>query len=165
MNTHPNFVPIPDGTIFNSWTVHEHHQHGTYRCTCICGLEKQISAVELRSGKRKACRSCSTRRPDSGFREVLSSYRGNAKRRDLDFRLSEEQVLSLLSSPCSYCGLPHSMSCKEIKYNGIDRRNNSLGYIIENCVPCCKICNHMKCELTEEEFLAHVKRIREHRSL
>lgn len=43
--------------------------------------------------------------------------------------------------------------------NGIDRKNNSRGYSIINCVPCCTTCNMMKKTLGYEEFLEHCNKI------
>jgi 5-methylcytosine-specific restriction endonuclease McrA len=39
-----------------------------------------------------------------------------------------------------------------IPHNGIDRKNNSLEYTLENCVPCCRQCNFAKQGLSEIEF-------------
>lgn len=40
---------------------------------------------------------------------------------------------------CYYCKM------KDKKYlNGIDRLNNSIGYMRNNTVPCCDICNNLK---------------------
>jgi hypothetical protein len=42
---------------------------------------------------------------------------------------------------------------------GIDRRDNSVGYLISNCAPCCKNCNLAKRDMSEAEFLRWVARI------
>ena len=42
---------------------------------------------------------------------------------------------------------------------GIDRIDSSIGYVVENCVPCCTLCNRMKSNLSGREFIAHVDRI------
>ncbi|HEC67150.1 MAG TPA: hypothetical protein ENI23_17875 [bacterium] len=42
---------------------------------------------------------------------------------------------------------------------GLDRVDNKKGYELENCVPCCKICNSMKMTMDKDEFLKHIKRI------
>ena len=49
------------------------------------------------------------------------------------------ECLKLFSKKCYYCGFinqDHGI--------GIDRANNSKGYIKSNCVPCCTLCNIMK---------------------
>ncbi len=81
-------------------------------------------------------------------------YRGNAKRRKIEFSLQEEYVCMLLNQACTYCGTLIS--------NGIDRQNNTKGYTPENCVPCCWRCNHMKGTDTIYDFLSHVKTIHKH---
>ena len=43
------------------------------------------------------------------------------------------------------------------KFNGIDRIDSNIGYTVNNCVPCCTICNHMKNDLTTDEFYNHIK--------
>ena len=47
-------------------------------------------------------------------------------------------------------------------YNGVDRRNNLLGYTKENCVTCCEICNRAKKDLPLEEFFAWIHRLIEY---
>jgi hypothetical protein len=39
--------------------------------------------------------------------------------------------------------------------------DNTKGYTKENCVPCCKICNRLKSDLTKEEFEEYQKRVKE----
>lgn len=53
--------------------------------------------------------------------------------------------------PCRKCA--SAQSGERYIYNGVDRMNNSLGYINKNCVSCCKICNYMKLEMSISEFL------------
>ena len=50
-------------------------------------------------------------------------------------------------------------------YNGIDRVDSNIGYIFENCVPCCKLCNMAKKEYPVEEFkewIAKLGKLRHH---
>jgi len=42
---------------------------------------------------------------------------------------------------------------------GIDRMNNEVGYIITNVVPCCKICNWCKSNLTIQEFREWINKV------
>jgi len=44
-------------------------------------------------------------------------------------------------------------------YTGIDRVDNSKGYIPTNVVPCCGVCNFMKGRLGLDIFLTQIKRI------
>lgn len=47
----------------------------------------------------------------------------------------------------------NSLSRDFVIVNGVDRRNNLLGYNKVNCVACCPFCNYTKKELTETDFL------------
>jgi hypothetical protein len=57
----------------------------------------------------------------------------------------------LFKKECYYCGEKNYAcindyiddKCKS-KFCGIDRMDNNIGYTIDNCVPCCIICNMMK---------------------
>ena len=85
------------------------------------------------------------------IRTKYSHFKNNAIIRGINFDLSKEEVLSLCSSKCFYCGKDRCL--------GIDRIDNSKGYTIDNCVPCCTTCNYMKRILQRDEFLDHVKKI------
>lgn len=73
-----------------------------------------------------------------------SEYRRSAKRRKLLWLLTNEQVRYLLFAQCAYCGIEPAL--------GIDRVNSLHGYWISNCVPCCKICNRAKLDMSMLDF-------------
>jgi len=43
--------------------------------------------------------------------------------------------------------------------DGLDRIDNTKGYVIDNVVPCCGHCNLMKRGMTVLEFKEHIQRI------
>lgn len=43
--------------------------------------------------------------------------------------------------------------------NGIDRKDSSKGYTIDNCVPCCTECNTMKSDLPLDVFYNRIDKI------
>lgn len=45
-------------------------------------------------------------------------------------------------------------------WNGIDRKNNDLGYVASNCVPCCVICNRGKNNMSYNDFVSYISRIK-----
>ena len=99
-------------------------------------------------------------------KKAYKSHRTNAIGRGL-IPLGFEAWLHYLHLPCHYCGAVDSNTCNyedrfELKYNGIDRVDSSLGYVPGNCVPCCRICNTMKMDLSIEEFISHIERIKNH---
>lgn len=81
-------------------------------------------------------------------------YLKRANSKSLQFTLSEQEFETLLSKQCHYCGSSGKI--------GIDRVDSSLGYTIDNSVPCCKKCNMMKFTYPLSEFLAHIKVIYKH---
>lgn len=88
------------------------------------------------------------KRPKERFR----AYRKEAQARGLVFTLTFDQFFTFWKQPCTYCTEP-------IHGVGLDRRDNTLGYILENVVPCCWLCNQMKRDLPVEVFLAHVLKV------
>jgi hypothetical protein len=79
-------------------------------------------------------------------------YKSSAKKRELAMNINLDNFRELISKPCNYCG-------ENEKQRGIDRVDNSIGYIKENSVSCCKTCNFMKKTMTKEEFLNHINKI------
>ena len=75
-----------------------------------------------------------------------------AKRRNIEFGLTLDEFKIFLNNPCFYCGTT-------LKNIGLDRIDNTKGYIKDNCCSCCKVCNSMKSKLTKEDFITHIKKI------
>lgn len=102
-------------------------------------------------------------------------YKKGAKRKNLEFELTIEQFERLTKSNCFYCGVKpsNSMLNEVIKkrmngdyiYNGIDRVDNTRGYVIDNVIPCCSKCNYMKNSSEVSEFLEHILKIAKHHKL
>lgn len=90
-------------------------------------------------------------------------YKHNAKKRKHSFELDRKSFIALTKQDCHYCGCPpyptHSKSLRGEPFTGIDRVDNNLGYVLGNVVPCCYVCNIMKNDLDEENFLTHLQRI------
>jgi len=89
------------------------------------------------------------------------------KEKKLKCSIKVSDVQDLIFQNCHYCGSEPSIPRKGwqkttgaiILTNGIDRKNNSIGYIKENCLPCCTRCNYMKREMNYEEFLTYIGKI------
>lgn len=43
--------------------------------------------------------------------------------------------------------------------NGIDRVDSSKNYTIDNCIPCCTMCNFMKQSYPQNDFLNQINKI------
>jgi hypothetical protein len=79
-------------------------------------------------------------------------YDSTVQRREFD--LSFEQFETIVKSPCFYCGI-----IQDKGFNGIDKTDQTQGYVIENCVSCCKLCNFMKGAVDNITFLQRVEHI------
>jgi hypothetical protein len=73
-------------------------------------------------------------------------YRRGAESRNIEFLLTFDEFNNFWGKNCYYC-------TDKIKTVGIDRIDNNKGYTIENCVPCCGICNRMKMQYTMDNFI------------
>ena len=81
----------------------------------------------------------------------LTSVKGSAKTRQIQFSLTDQQALNILEKPCYYCGNTE-------KY-GIDRIDSSFGYTLKNSVSCCDDCNYMKRIMSQKDFIQQCKKI------
>lgn len=87
-----------------------------------------------------------------------SFYKGNAKRRGIEFNLTEEEFLTYWQQDCFYCG-------SVIATIGIDRIDSFVGYSENNIVSCCYECNVMKMDTNEDEWYSKMLTILKHRGI
>lgn len=83
------------------------------------------------------------------------AYRAEAKRKGYEFKIEFSSFDNMIHSTCFYCG-KESSSEESI---GIDRVDSNIGYLIDNCVPCCSECNYSKRTRSRESFIGHCKRV------
>lgn len=87
-----------------------------------------------------------------------NAYRKRAEKNfPTDKMISENVFNSIAKMVCHYCGKSGP--------NGIDRVDNSKGYLKTNCVPCCKHCNYVKGDLSIADFEIWTKRFVRKQSL
>jgi hypothetical protein len=135
-----------------------------YRCVCDCGIEVVKPYANLYSGNTRSCgcfsmelkRARKLSDEDIRLHEIGRYYRRNAKIAKHEWALTEGQLRSIVSQPCTYCGYGIG------GYIGVDRVDSSKGYHLPNVVPCCKICNQAKSTQTIEEFKGWVQRVHQH---
>jgi hypothetical protein len=105
---------------------------------------------------------------EANFNEIFKNYKHSADQKGLVFKLGKDEFKKLTKQNCIYCGSePNKISYmrnRELKYgyykyNGLDRLDSSVGYIIDNIVPCCQRCNFMKMKMLKDEFLEQVEKI------
>lgn len=144
-----------------------------FKCVCDCGNIKNASARNLQRGSTTHC-GCSRNTSNLGLPDgvaalnaLISTYKSNAKRKGYEFNLTDEDMIALFNGNCFFCGEPPTkiFKKKNIKssytYNGIDRIDSSKGYTIDNTNSCCTVCNYLKSNKTNEEFLNKVIEIAE----
>lgn len=112
------------------------------------------------------------------FKNLYLNYKRHARNRGYPFKLTHEQFHELCTTNCFYCDRPPLQNRKYARiykrtdgtkrryedtflYNGIDRLDNTKGYFVENCVPCCGDCNKMKMQLSFPEFIKQIRRVYE----
>lgn len=145
-----------------------HHYFFVGRCDCGTRKEFRISTLQqgsqscgcYRSDNNKEIHSGNTYRRlgrgEAACNHLYKRYQGDAAKRNLPFKLTRDDFVKLTSAPCFYCDCGPSSVRKardnygEYRYNGIDRVDNAIGYVPENCVPCCAECNSVKNGINKE---------------
>lgn len=115
---------------------------------------------------------------NAALNALYRNCKRGAERRNLVFELGCDDYEYIISLNCIYCGEQPkevvksyycgkygSLKVYKVMANGIDRVDNSQGYTVENCEPCCYRCNSMKSNLSENEFLQHAAKIVAYRGL
>jgi ribosomal protein L13 len=152
----------------------ENNKYGNiqFKCKCDCGKETIVQSSLLLNGNTISCgcyRKELIQKPfgEASFNHLLLGSKKQAERRNIEFSISEDEFRKLILDDCFYCGKKPSQQQHikyqngRLKYNGIDRIDNSKGYITGNVRTCCKQCNYLKYKYTEEEFLTWVKTVYE----
>lgn len=93
-----------------------------------------------------------TMRPERRFKKSVN----RATDRGFEWNISFSDYCELISKRCFYCdGDVPKVAC------GLDRMDNSKGYLIGNVVSCCRNCNVMKSDhLTFDEMVVAMNAIK-----
>lgn len=70
--------------------------------------------------------------------------------------LTDKQAQEVMSQECHYCGTSGN------PYVGLDRKDSSKDYVIDNVLPSCTTCNYAKRLQSYNEFRNWVLRAAEH---
>jgi len=152
-----------------------------YSIKCLfCAREKTMSTSTIKHAKSCGCRRyVRTHKPvGSGKKSppgtevwvntLISIYKSNARKRNLNFELTYSDFKSLVISSCIFCGdagdnILRKKGYAEFNYCGIDRIKNDIGYTKENCVSCCQFCNEAKNSWSLDTFLNKCEKIAKRR--
>ena len=147
------------------------HHRPYYRFQCVCGKIGEAVRLKIIKGHTRSCgcRRAKVHQPknttlppkNSVENKVMWYMIYDANKRGIDFKLNKNYFTKLITSPCFYCGINHisqtTFKGQTLSHNGIDRIDSSLGYVINNVRPCCKICNLAKNRMSDKDFLAWIK--------
>lgn len=158
-----------------------------WNCKCDCGTENHlVHARNLVSGRVQSCGCLAVEQSRkagisralpvgiAAQKRIYNKYINGAKQRNLTFDLDFNHFLTLITSNCHYCNssprgftIAHRrfLDNEKLVHNGIDRIDSAIGYIVSNCVPCCKYCNFAKYDLSVDDFKNHIKKIAIHLNL
>lgn len=146
---------------------------GTKKCT-RCHIIKQLDQFYWVSGKRKRyesrCKACHgqvksqqlakresrnisllcarkdkanswarrwRKNPANRARVICIDSRSSDRKFGRAYALNPELVQALISQPCAYCGSTDLMMT-------LDRKDNAIGHVPTNVVPCCVRCNYVR---------------------
>ena len=174
-------IHVSVGDIFGRLTVVQRDTQKSSKrhwiCRCECGTVTSVRSDHLRMVTRSC--GCIAREKisrvnlkpagDSSFGELWCRYKRNARTGSHEWLLSKELARELFEGTCFYCGCaPKQVVYRKnangkFTYNGIDRSDNTKGYIPGNVVSCCWPCNNLKRAFSLDDFLARVRTIYEYR--
>jgi hypothetical protein len=99
------------------------------------------------------CKICVTKERKKEYNTLdkkLKAFKKSAIDRDYEWKLTDKEAIDFFNDVCYYCG---KESIEGEDMNGIDRVVNSIGYINDNCVSCCGMCNNMKRAYDQTDFI------------
>lgn len=117
----------------------------------------------------------------SSVKQAVGVRMAQAKFKGFAWKLTLAQAAILIGGNCHYCGsepavhynsrvyqngytqrksfTKEELAEGDVLLNGIDRLDSTKGYVLGNVVPCCRICNFAKNDLTVEEFEQWLNRL------
>jgi hypothetical protein len=116
----------------------------THRTCTVCEIVKPIDeySVSSKGAVRCRCKMCEINKSHAHKRTLggqFSDSKAIAKRRGILFSIPRKDYYALRAQSCHYCGFPLAPTGV-----GLDRLDSSLGYTLDNVVPCCDDCNRCK---------------------
>lgn len=158
------------GRRFGKLVVIDFISGNRWKIQCDCGRVYNSSRNNFQRQKSCGCMPSNTGKPGTALRSCYGYYVIHARENDRIFALTLEQFETITSSRCHYCNcepkqIRKAGSGEIYLYNGVDRKDNGLGYTVENSLPCCFFCNSAKRNKSYEEFLLWIETVCRNRRL
>lgn len=145
-------------------------------CEKLKPLEDYYKQAGTKDGHRGTCKDCQytkkskDRTPEEALiHKIYQEYKNSASFRGLEFLLAEEDFKIIISKNCYHCtAKPKLYNVGARKFfegiykNGVDRLDNTKGYVLANCVPCCSTCNYSRQDLSVMEWAQHCAKVAKH---
>jgi len=157
--------------------------HFRAKVKCVCGNEFIAKCTDLRINRTKSCKDCAwAKRSKTKSIQVSQNQQmfkrlilDRCKKHNIEISITVEDYGKIIKQNCFYCNDEPKLTTRfsTRKYvnaepmfaNGIDRIDSSIGYTLENCIPCCTSCNYAKHKLTQDEFYEKIRKIYKHLNL
>jgi hypothetical protein len=110
-----------------------------------------IKAKQRVSYRSEAMQKCITAAKYRYYKLIYSS-----KKRGIEVSITFEQYEELIKEPCFYC---EQDTFGYETGGGLDRIDSSQGYSLDNVVPCCRFCNHIKRDYKPADLLQHLPKM------
>lgn len=129
---------------FTTDYFHKHIISGIHRhrsASCIACHKKRMKIANKRGYKK--------------YREkaLIRQYTKIDTKQGFRCDLTEQWFKENLSSqPCTYCGTTK-------RPIGADRIDNTKGHTLDNCIPCCKICNKVRNNIFTVEEMKKIGKV------
>ena len=136
-----------------------------------CGATYTRDIQSIKKFKGDGCLLCTPRYSKNSKNNdwhLYIHYKGHARSKNRSFELTYDQFKTIVHNNCFYCGseptylksmIRYSKNTSLQKLNGVDRIDSSKGYTLDNCVPCCALCNQMKSNIDFNTFLEQIAKI------
>jgi len=140
------------------------------KAICKCGNIGELRNTSLTFEENPNC-MChafhqiehSFNKEDKAFLSLLNSYKKRINDKGLTCDLNLRSFKKFSMQNCEYCGIEPQNTLTycgvTYKYNGIDRIINTSGYVVENMVTACFICNKAKGNMSLYDFMVWANRL------
>lgn len=139
---------IPCCSMCNAMKNTLNYYHFLQIIETICGYNKLDANAKINYDNFPNTKCTSYN--DYKYRHVKKGYI------DTEF-ITREYYDNIITQNCYICGKQPTQN----HINGIDRVDNNIGYVTDNCKPCCSTCNYIKKDFTHDVLMKKIKKIYE----